>query len=67
MSKDTAKDAEKTVKVKLLKDHQHGQMRYSAGMEIEVPEHDATWLINVEVAEEVKTTVATTSKPIEDK
>lgn len=60
MSKETAK----TVKVKLLKDHQHGKMRYSAGMEVELPEHDAQWLKNLEIAEDVK---AATVKPAEDK
>ena len=59
-----SKDVIKTVKVKLLKDHQHGQMRYSEGMEIEVPEHDADWLKNLKIAEDAKTA---TVKPAEDK
>jgi hypothetical protein len=62
-----SKEETKTVKVKLLKDHQHGKMRHSTGMEIEVPELDAKWLINLKVAEEVKTSAATTQKPTEDK
>jgi hypothetical protein len=59
-----SKEEAKTVKVKLLKDHQHGKMRHSAGMEIDVPEHDATWLKNLKIAEDVKTA---TVKPAEDK
>ncbi len=62
-----SKDAIKTVKVKLLKDHQHGKMRYSAGMEIEVPGHDAEWLKNLKIAEDVKSTVVTPTKTVEEK
>ena len=56
----------KTAKVKLLKDHKHGEMRYSAGMEIEVPEHDAEWLKNLKIAEDVKAS-AVAAKPVEEK
>ena len=56
----------KTAKVKLLKDHKHVEMRYSAGMEIELPEHDAQWLKNLKVAEDIKTSAMVT-KPTEDK
>ena len=61
-----SKDEIKIVKVKLLKDHQHGQMRYSAGMEIEVPEHDAEWLKNLKIAEDAKASVAA-AKFVEEK
>ena len=61
-----SKDEIKTVKVKLLKDHQHGQMRHSAGMEIEVPEHDAEWLKNLKIAEDVRAS-AVAAKPVEEK
>lgn len=61
-----SKDAIKTVKVKLLKDHQHGKMRYSAGMEIDVPEHDADWLKNLKIAEDAKASVAV-AKSVEEK
>lgn len=57
----------KTVKVKLLKAHQHAGMTYDAGMEIEVPEHDATWLKNLKIAEDVKASFTATAKPVEDK
>ena len=42
------------------------EMRYSAGMEIELPEHDAQWLKNLKVAEDIKTSAMVT-KPTEDK
>lgn len=61
-----SKDEIKTVKVKLLKDHQHGKMRYSEGMEIEVPEHDAEWLKNLKIAEDTKASVSA-AKPVEEK
>ena len=58
----------KTVKVKLLKQHLHAGMQYSKGAEIDVPEHDATWLKNLKIAEDAKasTTVSTTKK-VEEK
>lgn len=62
-----SKDEIKTIKVKLLKDHQHGKMRYSAGMEIDVPEHDADWLKNLKIAEKVKAAAATQTKTAEEK
>ena len=62
-----SEEAIKTVKVKLLKDHQHGKMRYSAGMEIDVPEHDADWLKNLKIAEGVKATALTPTKTVEEK
>ncbi|MCX5466494.1 DUF7210 family protein [Acinetobacter nematophilus] len=62
-----SKDAVKTVKVKLLKSHQHGQMQYSEGMEIDVPEHDAAWLKNLKIAEDATKNSASPSKPLEDK
>ncbi len=61
-----SKDEIKTVKVKLLKDHQHGQMRHSEGMEIEVPEHDAEWLKNLKIAEDTKASVSA-AKSVEEK
>lgn len=57
----------KTVKVKLLKPHHHAGMKYDADMEIEVPEHDANWLKNLDIAEDVKTSTAALVKPTEDK
>lgn len=62
-----SKDVIKTVKVKLLKDHQHGKTRYSAGMEIEVREHDANFLKNLKIVEDFKTSTAVTQKLAEDK
>ena len=61
-------DKIKTVKVKLLKAHKHAGMQYSEGVEIDVPEHDATWLKNLKIAEDAKasTTVSTTKK-VEEK
>lgn len=56
----------KTVKVKLLKTHNHAGMAYSEGMEIEVPEHDADWLKNLKIAEDVKTSTAA-MKTVEEK
>lgn len=56
----------KTVKVKLLQPHNHAGMQYSKDMEIEVPVHDAEWLKNLKVAEDVKASTATT-KPVEEK
>lgn len=61
-----SKDAIKTVKVKLLKDHQHGKMRHSAGMEIEVPQQDAEWLKNLKIAEDAQASVAA-AKLVEEK
>ncbi len=58
----------KTVKVKLLVEHRHADMQYSAGMELELAECDATWLKNLKIAEDVKASPAvTTAKNIEDK
>lgn len=68
MSEKSKTEEVKTVKVKLLKDHQHGEMRYSAGMEIDIPELDAKWLKNLKIAEDVKTSTAvTTNKTVEEK
>lgn len=61
------KEPQKMVKVKLLKNHQHGQMKYSKGMEIDIPEHDAIWLKNLEIAEDLAKNSATPSKPVEEK
>lgn len=52
MSEKTAK----TVKVKLLKPHTHNAMKYDVGFELELPQHDAQWLKNLKIAEDVKTT-----------
>ena len=63
-------DKIKTVKVKLLKAHKHAGMQYSEGAEIDVPEHDATWLKNLNIAEEVgvtPTVSAQTTKKVEEK
>lgn len=57
----------KTVKVKLLKAHQHAGMAYDTGMEIEVPEHDATWLKNLGIVDDGKVSTTATPKPVEDK
>lgn len=59
----------KTVKVKLKADHEHGGMKYSAGAEIVLPEHDAVWLKNLKIAEEIETTAAITPsvKIVEEK
>lgn len=56
----------KPVKVKLLQAHNHAGMPYSEGMEIEVPTHDAEWLKNLKIAEDVKTSTAIT-KTAEEK
>lgn len=56
----------KTIKVKLLADHQHAGMKYSAGVELELPEHDAAWLKNLKIAEDVKVSTST-AKTVEDK
>jgi hypothetical protein len=61
MSSNEAKNEAKTVKVKLLKDHNHAGMPYSADMEIDVPAHDAEWLKNLKIAEDVKASAATKS------
>ena len=61
-------DKIKTVKVKLLKAHKHAGMQYSEGVEIEVPEHDATWLKNLKIAEDAKaSTTVSTTKTVEEK
>lgn len=56
----------KSVKVKLLQAHNHAGMPYREGMEIEVPTHDAEWLKNLKIAEDVKTSTAIT-KTAEEK
>lgn len=56
----------KTIKVKLLKAHNHAGMAYSEGMEIAVPEHDAAWLKNLKIAEDAKASTAST-KTVEEK
>lgn len=56
----------KPVKVKLLKPHQHGGMKYDAGVDIEVPVHDADWLKNLKIAEDTKVAIAIT-KTAEEK
>lgn len=62
------KNEVKIIKVKLLKPHHHSGISYSEGTEIEVLEHDANWLKNLKIAEEVKTSTATpVTKTIEDK
>ncbi|MFU8924899.1 hypothetical protein [Acinetobacter puyangensis] len=43
----------KTVKVKLLKPHTHAGVKFDVDMEIDVPDHDAKWLINTKIAEQV--------------
>lgn len=50
------KNQVKTIKVKLLRPHQHAGMQYDVGMDIEVSEHDANWLKNLKIAEDVKNT-----------
>ena len=61
-------DKIKTVKVKLLKAHKHAGMQYSEGVEIDVPEHDATWLKNLKIAEDAKaSTTVSTTKTVEEK
>lgn len=42
------------VKVKLLKPHTHGAVKFDAGMELEVSPSDASWLVNLKVAENVE-------------
>lgn len=66
MSKTDPKTETKTVKVKLLKAHEHAGMQYGEGAEITVPEHDAQWLINLDVAEAVKA-ATTAPQPTEAK
>lgn len=63
MSEKTAK----TVKVKLLKPHTHGGMKYDTGFELDLPEHDAAWLKNLNIAEDVKTSAAATKTTAEEK
>lgn len=52
------------MKVKLLKPHTHGDVKFDTGMELDVSESDANWLINLQVAAavDVKTTPATKVK-----
>lgn len=61
----------KTVKVKLLKPHEHAGIAYSSDMTLEVFEHDADWLISLEIAEklaeELKAPLAKTTKAPEEK
>ena len=58
----------KTVKIKLLADHQHAGMKYSAGAEITLPEHDANWLKNLNIAEDVKApTAVSATNNVEEK
>jgi len=64
VSKATDKTEVKTVKVKLLKDHEHAGMQYGAGAEIQVSETDEAWLINMGVVANMETTTAT--KPLEE-
>lgn len=49
------KNEVKTIKVKLLKPHQHADKKYDAGDDIEVSELDAKWLKKLNIAEDVKT------------
>ena len=62
----------KTVKVKLLKAHEHAGISYAEGMEISVLAHDAGWLESLKIIEKVtedlKAPLAkTTSKAVEEK
>lgn len=63
----------KTVKVKLLKAHEHAGISYAEGMEISVLAHDAGWLESLKIIEKVtedsKTPLAktTVSKTVEEK
>ncbi|RKG30284.1 hypothetical protein D7V21_16205 [Acinetobacter guerrae] len=58
----------KTVKLKLLADHTHANMAYSAGMEIEVPEADAKWLKDLKIAEYSAVNKPAVTKPtVEEK
>lgn len=57
----------KTVKVKLVKPHTHKGMKYDMGFELELPEHDATWLKNLKIAEDVKTSAPVSAKAAEEK
>lgn len=57
----------KTVKVKLLKPHTHGGVKFDAGMEIDMPEHDAKWLINTQTAQQSATKATTNKTLTEDK
>ena len=66
MSKTDPKTEIKTVKVKLLKAHEHAGMQYGEGAEITVPEIDAVWLINMGVVADPKATTQTTP-PVEGK
>ncbi|WP_314338863.1 hypothetical protein [Acinetobacter guillouiae] len=52
----SGKSEAKTVKVKLTQPHRHAGMQYDSGMEIDVMEHDANWLKNLKIAEDVKNT-----------
>lgn len=56
------KNEAKTVKVKLIQPHRHAGMQYDSGMEIDVLEHDADWLINAAVAEKTLTKSESPSK-----
>lgn len=38
-------------KIKLLKDHEHGGLKYKAGTTLDVEDHDATWLLENKVGE----------------
>lgn len=70
MSEKSKTEEVKTVKVKLLADHKHAGMQYSAGAEIILPEHDANWLKNLSLAEDVGATPAppaSSVKKVEEK
>ena len=68
MSEKSKTEQVKTVKVKLLKPHKHAGTQYNEGVEIILPEHDATWLKNLKIAEDAKaSTTVSTTKTVEEK
>lgn len=68
MSEKLKTEQVKTVKVKLLKPHKHAGTQYNEGVEIILPEHDANWLKNLNIAEDVKApTAVSATKNVEEK
>ncbi len=63
MSEKSKTEQVKTVKVKLLKPHKHAGTQYNEGVEIILPEHDAAWLKNLNIAEEVGVTPTVSAQP----
>lgn len=51
------------MKVTLLKAHTHAGVNYDAGVEIDVDESDANWLINLKIAEAAQAKTSAVAVP----